>query len=107
MVQVALARELRAAAESELLRLGQVIDAKALIREADEAFAALETLLGHNDWFFGNKEPGLFDAAVFAYTHLLLDEGLGQGWKDNTLSLTVSSREKLVSHRERLLDMYF
>jgi metaxin len=98
---------LRLAAEKELLKFSTVISAETLYNQAEEAFAALETLLGRDDWFFGASRPGLFDASVFAYTHLLLDEGLGKGWLDTRLPDALMSRKRLISHRDRILASYF
>jgi metaxin len=84
-----------------------VIDAQDLYTQAEEAFAALEMVLGKDKWFFGAKRPGLFDASVFAYTHLLLDDSLGKGWMDTCLRDAVRSRKNLVRHRERILASYF
>jgi metaxin len=106
-VRLTIARELRSAAEKELLKFSTVINAETLYNQAEEAFAALETLLGKDDWFFGASGPGLFDASVFAYTHLLLDEGLGKGWLDTRLRDALMSRERLISHRNRILSTYF
>ncbi|KAF2659637.1 hypothetical protein K491DRAFT_765925 [Lophiostoma macrostomum CBS 122681] len=106
-VRLTLAHELRRAAEKELLKHSAVINADILYKEADEAFSALEMALGDDEWFFGNKKPGLFDASVFAYTHLLLDEGLGKGWVDTSLRDKVVGRRKLVQHRERILKAYY
>jgi metaxin len=58
-----------------------------------------------NDWFFGNDKPALFDASVFAYTQLLLDDRMG--WKEKKLCMALRRRENLVQHRERLLVRYF
>jgi metaxin len=107
VVRIALARDLRQAAETELLKSGLVIDAETLYQEADEAFEALNTLLNDKDWFFGTKQPGLMDAAVFAYSHLLLDEDLGSGWSENSLSNALKTRDRLVLHRNRLHEMYY
>jgi metaxin len=106
-VRLTVARELQAAAEKELLKFSTVISAETLYNQAEEAFAALETLLGKDDWFFGAAGPGLFDASVFAYTHLLLDEGLGKGWLDTHLRDALMSRKRLIVHRNRILDAYF
>ena len=46
-------------------------------------FAALSDLLDTEDWFFGLTGPSLFDASVFAYTHLILDSKMH--WSDNKL----------------------
>lgn len=84
-----------------------MINDETLFNQADEAFAALEKLLGDDEWFFGAQRPGLFDASVFAYTHLLLDEGLGLGWVDGRLRERVLGRKGLVEHRARVLGGWF
>jgi metaxin len=106
-VRLTIARELRTAAEKELLKFSTVITAETLYNQAEEAFAALETLLGKDDWFFGASRPGLFDASVFAYTHLLLDDGLGKGWVDTRLRDALMSRKRLIAHRTRVFSTYF
>ena len=73
--------------------------------EAEEAIEALVTLLGQAEWFFGQQKPSLFDASVFAYTHLILDENLD--WKDNKLGEQLKRRESLLQHRDRILKMYY
>ncbi|TKA40655.1 hypothetical protein B0A49_12994, partial [Cryomyces minteri] len=108
-VTMTTAHQLRAAAEAELQKhspsASKIIDAEALCQEAEEAFKALSTLLGEHEWFFGVEKPGMFDAGVFAYTHLLLDETLG--WRENRMGVFVGSLENLVRHRERILREYF
>lgn len=96
--------QLRRAAEAEILQSvgAPRADAAAVYKDAEQAFEALETALGSGPWFFGNSGPGLFDAAVFAYTHLLLDESLG--WTDARLSGSLRRFPKLVEHRNQLLD---
>lgn len=106
-VRLTIARELRAAAENELLKFSTVISAETLYNQAEEAFAALDALLGDDEWFFGAERPGLFDASVFAYTHLLLDEGLGGGWLDTRLRDTLMARKRMTAHRDRILKAYF
>ena len=73
--------------------------------EADKAFEALSILLGEDTWFFDNDRPALFDASVFAYTQLLLDDELG--WKEKKLCQVLRRRDNLVQHRERLRVRYF
>ncbi|KAF2809068.1 uncharacterized protein BDZ99DRAFT_521534 [Mytilinidion resinicola] len=107
MVRLTTAYELRKAAEIELLKNSVVIDAETLYTDAEEALGALETVLGDQDWFFGAKEPGLFDASVFAYTHLLLDAHLGNGWAEPRLRNSVLARGNLVAHRDRILAGYY
>jgi metaxin len=89
------------------LKFSAVIDPDALYKEAEEALSALESVLGGNKWFFEAKLPGLFDASVFAYTHLLMDETLGNGWVDMRLCSLVKQRKSLVAHRNRVLTTYF
>ena len=63
------------AAVAELRKQTLVIDPEALYKDAEEGFAALNSLLGSDTWFFAAETPGMLDAAAFAYTHLLLREG--------------------------------
>lgn len=106
-VHLTIARELHLAAESELLKFSSIIDAEELYRQAEEALAALETALGEQTWFFGADKPGLFDASVFSYTHLLMDDSLGKGWVDTRLRDALLSRQNLTNHRDRILTKYF
>lgn len=106
-VRLSIARSLREAAAAELLKYSAVINANILYTQAEEAFAALEMALGTDTWFFGAAKPGLFDASVFAYTHLLLDEGLGRGWVDTRLADAVCARKNLVRHRDAILASHF
>ncbi|KAI0470736.1 hypothetical protein GGR56DRAFT_143302 [Xylariaceae sp. FL0804] len=94
--------QLRRAAEAEILRLSgrPAVDPALLYRGAEEAFGALESLLGEGPWFFDSSKPVLFDAAVFAYTHLILDEGLE--WGDRRLADILNKFPGLVSHRNRI-----
>lgn len=75
-------------------------DVRMIYKEATEAFEALNILLGNDEWFFGQNEPGEFDASVFAYTHLLLDEGMD--WRDTRLKEVVEGCGNLVGHRARI-----
>ncbi|KKK24527.1 mitochondrial outer membrane protein, partial [Aspergillus ochraceoroseus] len=103
-VRAALSSQLQQAARDELLKSSQFIDASALEAEAAEAFEALSTLLGDHVHFFNRPNPGLFDASVFAYTHLLLDQGMG--WKYNRLGQLLSRHDNLVQHQARLLKFF-
>jgi metaxin len=105
LVRTTISHQLRAAAEAELLKYGSVIDVDDLYSEAGKAFDALSILLGEDQWFFGGETPTIFDASVFAYTQLLLDEKMG--WKEKRLVRAIRKRENLVRHRERLLVRYF
>lgn len=104
-VRSALAYQLRRSAKSELLKSATVIDVEDLFREAEKAWEALSELLGDDAYFFAQERPGLFDAAVFAYTHLLLDGEMG--WVDTRMQRGLRSFGVLVEHRERLLGRYF
>ncbi|KAL4915921.1 mitochondrial outer membrane protein [Aspergillus aurantiobrunneus] len=103
-VRTVLAAQLQQAARDEVLKSSQYIDVSALEAEAAEAFEALSTLLGDKTHFFDRPNPGLFDATVFAYTHLILDQKMG--WKYNRLEQLLSQHENLVQHRERLLRFF-
>jgi len=105
LVSATIAYQLRAAAEAELLKHSAIIDIDDLYGEADNAFEALSTILGENTFFFGNENPGLFDASVFAYTYLLLDEGMG--WKETKMSKGLEKQQNLVQHRQRIYKTYF
>ena len=105
LVRASISHQLRAAAEAELLKHTSIIDTDDLYSEADKAFEALSILLGDDSWFFGNDKPALFDASVFAYTQLLLDDELG--WREKKLCRALRRRANLVQHRERLLVRYF
>ncbi|OJD16431.1 hypothetical protein AJ78_03418 [Emergomyces pasteurianus Ep9510] len=105
LVRTILAHQLQQAARSELLKYSPCIDPDDLEAEANSALQALSSLLGDNNQFFGSKGPGLFDASVFAYTHLLLDEHLN--WKQNFLGRYLRRYPNLVHHRQRILDTYF
>ncbi len=83
------------------------MNAETLYSQAEEAFIALDALLGDDEWFFAAEKPGLFDASVFAYTHLLLDDDLGKGWLDTHLRDTLTSRQRLVAHRNKILYTFF
>ncbi|KAI9823755.1 MAG: hypothetical protein M1832_002312 [Thelocarpon impressellum] len=100
--------QLRGAALAELSRQGPLVDVRGLYSEAEKAWEALSTLLGQDTWFFGSKHPGLFDASVFAYTHLLLHGGEAGWWggegvgRAGKLVKALSARENLVDHRTRV-----
>lgn len=126
---MAIASQLRSAAESEIVKASAKsgstirIDKKEIMRDAKKAFEALSTLLGNKPWFFcdGTRQqnhettrdgPSLFDASVFAYTHLILDFARGGndgvlGWNENPLKTILERFENLVRHLERILDLYY
>ena len=102
-----IAYQQRRAAETELTKaLGSsTIVEEEIMREAEEAVNALSTLLGDGSWFFTQEKPGLFDASVFAYTHLLLSEDLA--WNHNRLGEQVKGYQNLVQHQARILESDF
>lgn len=104
MVRAALGIQLQQAARDELLKTSRYIDVADLEGDVKSAFEALSSLLGENEHFFGRSSPGLFDASVFAYTHLILDKGMG--WKRNRLAQLLQEHTNLVQHRERLLQFF-
>lgn len=104
-VAMAISYQLRDAATQELLKTTPAVKAQDILDEAVDAFSALSTLLGEDTWYFGNNAPTLFDASVFAYTHLLLDENMG--WRHNPLAQKLATFHNLVNHRNRILRDYY
>jgi metaxin len=105
LVRLALMHQLKNAARDELLKYSSIIDEDDLYADAEQAFQALSTLLGDNEHFFGTDRPGLFDAGVFAYTHLLLD--INMGWTVTRMADGLRRFENLVQHRQRIFSTYF
>ncbi|PNP50438.1 hypothetical protein THARTR1_08820 [Trichoderma harzianum] len=96
---------LRNAATDEILKTTRraLVDPHRLLVDAADALRSLSALLADNDWFFGQPEPGLFDAQVFAYTYLILDEAFG--WADDySLAQCLAKFDNLVEHRKRLYE---
>lgn len=79
-----------------------LISPSQLHAELHSALEALSTLLGDDEWFFGEASPGSFDAEVFAYTWLMGDESLG--WGDDALGRALSEFENLQRHRIRVYE---
>ncbi|KIV88022.1 hypothetical protein PV10_09198 [Exophiala mesophila] len=94
-VHWALAHQLQQAARDELLKFSPVIDPHYLYRQASHAFRALSQLLGDNKFFFGQSTPGLFDASLFAYTQIILDDELD--WVNLDLKLELQQYSNLDS----------
>lgn len=82
-----------------------MLDVEALYRHCDKAFEALSELLGNDEFFFGEGTPGLFDASVFAYTHIFLDENLI--WKHTRLREELEQYSNLVEHQKRIVENWF
>lgn len=147
LVRAALLRQLRSAAEAEVLRIlaptvpgsgsgwkvtvnawlefgpgasraraaAAAIDAAEIYARAADAFEALAVLLRESPtgWFFGVEQPGLFDAAVFAYTFLVgvrteREGGKGLEWEDGgrlERLVAAAGEGELVRHRERVWEL--
>ncbi|KAH8911791.1 hypothetical protein BR93DRAFT_932912 [Coniochaeta sp. PMI_546] len=98
-----------------------VIDPEEIYARAEGAFESLARLLGESEtgWFFGVEKPGVFDAAVFAYTWLVINRGSevesergggrqGLEWCDGGRLDGIVRRAgggELVRHRERVWEM--
>jgi glutathione S-transferase len=106
-VQLALSQQLQSAAASELAKssYSSTITEADVMRDAANALSALSELLAENQWFFGQKQPSMLDASVFAYTQLILDESLQ--WGENELAKHASQHQNLVDHRDRILNQFF
>lgn len=93
---------MQSAATQELLqaRPGGVISADDIYADAESAVSALSTVLGDDEWFFGGKEAGLFDATLFGYLHLILT--LKWDEKEAGLARAVKKHQNLVDHEERV-----
>ncbi|EZF78583.1 hypothetical protein H113_00314 [Trichophyton rubrum MR1459] len=105
LVRATLAYQLKEAAKDQLHRKDTYIDPEDILSEAKEAFNSLSYLLGDNVYFTHGSTPCWFDASLFSYTHLILDETLG--WKYNPLASFLEEHPNLVQHRQRILDKYF
>ncbi|KAF8251085.1 hypothetical protein K440DRAFT_579538 [Wilcoxina mikolae CBS 423.85] len=101
-VNLLLSSELQKSAAAELrkCRPGGVVNGDDIYADADAAFSALSTVLGDDEWFFGAEEPGLFDATVFGYTHLILT--LGWHEKEAAVARGVRRHKNLVAHERRV-----
>ncbi|KAG0131623.1 hypothetical protein HOY82DRAFT_669843 [Tuber indicum] len=102
-----LLRQTKAAARQQLLQAhpGGVLDPRKIYAEAGAALQAISTILGDHMWFFGGSNPGLFDASVFAYTHLILT--LRWHSEENALLRAVMGHDNLLGHEERIRCEFF
>lgn len=102
LVQPFLSAQLRASALAHLKRrYPGTLDRDTIFADADAALEALCTLLGTDTWFFGGKVPGLLDAAVFAYLHVILTGEWEEDWAGG-LRRGVEMRKNLVVFWERV-----
>ena len=106
-VQLAISHQLQSAAAGELVKssYSSTICEADIMRDATDALSALSELLAADKWFFGQKQPSMLDASVFAYTQLILDESLQ--WGANELAKHTSQHQNLVDHRDRILTQFF
>ncbi|KAG0635912.1 hypothetical protein HOY80DRAFT_1091075 [Tuber brumale] len=97
----------KAAARQQLLqaRPGGVLDPRRIYADAGAALEAISTMLGSDTWFSGGRDPGLFDASVFAYTHLILT--LRWHSEENALLRAVMRHDNLLDHEERIRGDFF
>ncbi|KAK4144241.1 uncharacterized protein C8A04DRAFT_36873 [Dichotomopilus funicola] len=128
-VQAALLYQLRRAAAEQIITStgGKVVslspvnsaagvDEEAVYAAARDALDALATLLreSRTGWAFGREEPGVFDATLFSYVHLMVeymsDEGVaaeaaagGGGGVALGRLVREAGDGELVRHRERML----
>jgi len=101
LVNALLSRSMRAAAEAELQRTrGGVLIVDEIYADAGAAWSALEEILGDDEWFFGARAPGLVDAAVFAYVHLVLS----LQWDPTAAGVATGLRRcaRLLAHEARV-----
>ena len=104
-VRLVLEVQLKEAASKELLKSMTVISEDCLLEQATNAFRALSVFLGVNRNFSRETRPGLLDAAVFAYTHLLLRDDIE--WRNRNMLEALRSHHNLVRHRNDILETYF
>lgn len=111
LVRMSLAYQLKAAAKEELLRTRTFIDESGIYDLAEVAFRSLSTLLADDMFFSKSESPNLFDIALFAYIHPLLDLASGGDsgleWKNESLLQGLLRYDSLVRHRERVLKQCF
>ena len=95
------------AAHQQILKSfkGGIVDVEQIYRDADAAFEALSTTLDHDVWFFRGNQPSFFDAAVFAYTHLLLS--LPVDPSEAHLTASVRRHQNLVDHQDRIARTWY
>jgi hypothetical protein len=94
-----------ARAQLEKSRPGGIISGDDIYADADAAFESLSTILGNDEWFFGAKDPGQVDAAVFGYTHLILT--IKWDPKRAQLQQSVKKHPTLIRHQERIQQRYY
>ena len=82
-------------------RYPKVTSAADIFAEAAIALDALSVKLGDDTWFFNSKVPGLLDAAVFAYLHVILKGDWKEEWAGG-LRRSLEYKENLLQFWERV-----
>ncbi|PWW78279.1 hypothetical protein C7212DRAFT_358275 [Tuber magnatum] len=102
-----LLRQTKAAARQQVLQAhpGGVLDPRKIYAGAGDALEAISAILGKDTWFFGSRDPGLFDASVFAYTHPILN--LRWHSEEDALFRAVMGHENLLGHERRIRVKFF
>ncbi|KAK3370266.1 hypothetical protein B0H63DRAFT_486621 [Podospora didyma] len=117
-VQGTIRHQLGRAAEGEILKTSSSLsaagagelDEDAVYSAARDALNALASLLAESEtgWFFSATAPTLFDASVFAYTHLML-QVLSEADGEDAARLGVlvgqAGSGELRSHQQRIYQM--
>ncbi|GAB1313900.1 Metaxin-1 [Madurella fahalii] len=120
-VQATLAWQLRRAAAEQIVGSGggkvvsrapvtsaDAVDEDGVFAAAAEALDALAELLAEEGegWFFGSERPTWFDAAVFSYTHLMMEFMDEERGVKNSLGAMVrgAGTGELARHRRRMLE---
>jgi len=122
LVRASLGPSLRAAALDQLLASRSTfnstssIDLEGLYKDAEDAFEALSNLLGEKDWYSQTEnstkeeqQPGLLDASVFAYTHVVLRlfASLSVGSPGERLRTSITRCSNILEHHDRIARQYF
>ena len=135
LVRAAMAPPLRGAALEQLLESQPLtadmplLDLERLYRDADDAFEALDTLLGDHKWFASvgdnpkqesdqdetstskdqREVPGMLDASVFAYTHVILTlfAFSSDASPAGRLRTSITGRSSLLDHHTRIARQYY
>lgn len=84
----------------------EAVDEGAVYEAAREALAALAGLLRESGtgWAFGGEGPGAFDAALFSYTHLMMEFMGGEGETALGGMVRRAGEGELARHREMMLE---
>ncbi len=82
------------------------IDDEAVYAAARGALGALASLLSESatGWAFGVERPGMFDAALFSYTHLMMEFMSGDSGLALGAMVAEAGNGELAKHRAAMLD---